>query len=532
LIPGKKYAPEDFLEIAWRRRWVVVIPFVLIAVGTFIWSQTLPNRYRSRAVVLVVAPQVPLNFVKPTVTEPLQKRLDSMQQEILSYARLEALIQEFELYPDLRQQTIMDEVVAQMRRDISVTPGRAARRQEPTSFEVSFDYDNPRTAMVVADRLASLFVQRNAETRVVQADSTTQFLEDQLGAARQKLQDHEAKLEAFRRANAGRLPTEVQSNIQMMQSAQNDLQALNAAINTDRDRQLVIQRTISDEIALASITRSANPAAPGGAEDGSAAAQLSNAEAQLAALSLRLKDTHPDIRNLKRRIEELKRAAADEALQRPVSDGAPVASTDPAEIARQKRIAGLRAEHESLERRIESSRQQAAQLQAAVANYRARLEAAPTLESEQTQLMRDYETLNEAYSTLLLKSQEAKVAANLEERQVGELFRIIDGARMPEKPTSPNRIRLNIIGALMGLGLGLGLAGVLEYKDRSIRTEDDVVLTLALPVLALVPTMMTRTERDKRKRQRMLLASSGAAVALVALAVVAWKFQVLPPFMR
>lgn len=532
MIPGKKYAPEDFLEIAWRRRWVVVIPFVLLAAGTFIWSQTLPNLYRSRAIVLVVAPQVPLNYVKPTVTEPLEKRLNSMQQEILSYARLEAMIQEFDLYPELRKKTIMDEVVAQMRRDISVAPGRAARRQEPTSFEVSFQYSDARTAMVVADRLASLFVQRNTENRVVQADSTTQFLENQLAAARQKLQDHEARLEAFRRANAGRLPTEVQSNIQMMQAAQNDLQALNASINADRDRQLVIQRTISDEMTLGAIAARAGGAGGGGVEDGSAAAQLAAAEGQLAALSLRLKDSHPDIRNLKRRIEELKRAAADEALQRPVSDGVPAAPANPIELARQKRIAGLRAEYESLERRIEASRQQAAQLQATMAGYRARLEAAPALESEQTQLMRDYETLNEAYSSLLLKSQEAKVAANLEVQQVGELFRIIDSARMPERPHSPNRVRLNVIGALAGLGLGLGFAGLLEYKDRSIRTEDDVVLTLALPVLALVPTMMTRTERTKRKRHRMLLASSGAAVVLIALAVAAWKFQVLSAFIR
>lgn len=531
MIPGKKYAPEDFLEIAWRRRWMVVTPFVLVALGTFIWSQTLPNLYRSRAVVLVVAPQVPLNYVRPTVTDPLEKRLSAMQQEILSYARLQAMIEEFDLYPELRQQTIMDEVVAQMRRDISVIPGRAARRQEPTSFEVSFQYTNPRTAMVVADRLASLFVQRNTETRVVQADSTTQFLEDQLAAARQKLQDHEAKLEAFRRANAGRLPTEVQSNIQMMQAAQNDLQALNASINADRDRQLVIQRTISDEMTLGAMA-----ARTGGAgasiDDGSAAAQLSTAEAQLAALSLRLKDSHPDIRNLKRRIEELKKAAADEALRRPVSDGVPPLSTNPTELVRQKRIAGLRAEYESLERRIEASRQQAAQLQATMTGYRARLEAAPALESEQTQLMRDYETLNQAYSSLLLKSQEAKVAANLEERQVGELFRIIDSARMPEKPHSPNRVRVNIIGALAGLGFGLGLAGLLEYKDRSVRTEDDVVLALALPVLALVPTMMTSTERQKRKRHRMLLASSGAAAVAIALVVAAWKLQVLSAFIR
>lgn len=533
MIPGKRYAPEDFLEIAWRRRWLVIAPFVLVAIGTVLWAQTLPDRYRSTALVLVIPPQVPLNYVRPTVTEPLERRLATMEQELLARSRLEAMIQEFDLYAELRRDLLIEEVVGQMRSDISVVPARTRRREDPGSFQVSFEYDNPRTAMLVADRIASLFVRRNTEVRAVQADSTTQFLDSQLATARQKLQEHEQRLAVFRRANAGRLPTDVASNLQMLKGAQEELQSLAMSISQDRDRQLTIERMIENEIALDGVPGGAPVPGAGNARGApvTAAGQLAAAEAQLAAASLKLKDTHPDIRNLKRRIDELKKLAAQEALQRPVSDGVPVASS-PGELLRQKRIATLRAEHESLERRIASKRDQIGRVENLIATYRARLDAAPVLESELTQLTRDYDTLNDAYSTLLLKSQDARVAANLEERQVSEIFRIAESARMPQKPTSPDRVRLSLMGALAGLGIGLALAGVLEYKDRSVRTEDDIVLTLALPVLAMVPTMVTKSERTRRKRRRFVLATSGAVAGLAALAVVAWKLQVLSAFVR
>ena len=535
MIPGKKYSPDDILEIAWRRRWLVITPFLVIFIGTFLWARALPDRYQSTAVVLVVPPQVPQNYVRPTITEGLDRRLDTMKQEILSRSMLEGLVREFNLYEELRQTSLMEEVVAQMRMDLNVSAPPPRRREDPAYFQISYESADPRTAMRVADRIASLFVRRNSEARAVQADSTTQFLDSQLAAARQKLQDHEQRLAAFRQANAGRLPTDVESNLQQLKASQDQLAALVVSIHQDRDRQLTIERAIADEIALASI--SAPPPAGTGRANGTgepttAAARLVAAENQLEAASLRLKADHPDIRSLRRRIEDLKKAAEQEALQSPVSEGAPVRTSDPLELARQKRIAGLRAEGESLDRRMASKREQANRLEATIAGYRGRLDAAPGLESQLTQLMRDYDTLSTAYSTLLLKSQDARVAANLEERQVGEIFKIVEGARMPERPTSPDRMRLGLLGALAGLGVGLALAGLLEYKDRTLRTEDDVVGTLALPVLAMVPTMVTTIERQQRRKRRLVLASSGAVFAIICVALIAWKFQVVSAWIR
>ena len=135
-------------------------------------------------------------------------------------------------------------------------------------------------------------------------------------------------------------------------------------------------------------------------------------------------------------------------------------------------------------------RAEADRLESLSRDYKQRVDVAPALESELTQLMRDYETMQTTYTTLLKKSEDAKVASNVEERQVGQQFKIIDPARVPERPTSPDRLRMNLIGLLFGLGFGLAFAGLLEYRDTSLRTEEDVLVSVSLPVVALVPTVI------------------------------------------
>ena len=533
MIPGKSYKPEDILEMVWRRRWLLVLPLVVGSVGTMLWSRTLPDRYQSDAVVLIVPPRVPTNYVRPTITRSLQDRLEGMRQEIMSRTRLERIILEFDLYPEMRRKALMDTVVARMRDDIGLNVAQArTRRSDPNSFTVSFESENPKIAQQVADRLAALFVQTNIESRTVQAGATNQFLQSQLDEARRKLQEQEAKVENFRRANLGRLPSEVETNLHIVSSAQEQAQALNTAIIQDGERQMTIERTIADELALPTIPAVATTREGRDMGPRTAAQELAEARSGLTALEMKLKPEHPDIRSLKKRIRDLEAKAAAEALQLPVSDGTPSTALTAADLAKQKRIASLRAELESIDRRIAANREQIAQLQRKAADYQARVQAAPMLETELTQLTRDYATLQATYSSLLVKSQDATLSANMEESEVGEQFKIIDTARLPQAPTSPDRFTLNVAGAAVGLFLGLVCAALLEYRDRSLRTEEDVVLTLSLPVLALVPTMVTRAERQHRKRRRLLLASSGAAFALVCLAVIAWRFQILTAWTR
>jgi hypothetical protein len=135
--------------------------------------------------------------------------------------------------------------------------------------------------------------------------------------------------------------------------------------------------------------------------------------------------------------------------------------------------------------------------------------------------MRGYETLRANHEALLKKLQEAKLASSLEQRQVSQQFRIVDPARRPERPRSPDRVRMVLIGALVGLGIGLAIAGLLEYRDTSLRTEDDVLVALSLPVLALVPTMNSgKGLRGGRRRRLLQFGSSGATMVVTSLTAV------------
>ena len=156
-----------------------------------------------------------------------------------------------------------------------------------------------------------------------------------------------------------------------------------------------------------------------------------------------------------------------------------------------------------IDRQIAAKEAEQLQLKQIIADYQKRVEGVPTRESELTELTRDYATLQTLYSSLLAKNEEAKISTNLERRQSGEQFKVLDPARLPERPFSPDRPRIIGIGALFGLGLGVGLAALLEYRDTTLKTRDDVITALALPVLALVPLMRSTIARRPFGRKRI-----------------------------
>jgi hypothetical protein len=189
----------------------------------------------------------------------------------------------------------------------------------------------------------------------------------------------------------------------------------------------------------------------------------------------------------------------------------------------------IREEIQTIQLRLEARKREDAALRNQMAAYQGRIESAPGLESELTELMRDYDTLEQSYLSLLRKSEESKMAVNLERRQIGEQFRTVDGARLPERPISPDRARINLMGLLAGLGFGVAIAAFLEYRDTSFKTDDDVTVSLALPVLAVIPLMLTGVERKRMQRMKLTLAlSASVAVVLVAMAALAmWQFDLI-----
>jgi polysaccharide chain length determinant protein (PEP-CTERM system associated) len=535
MLPGKKYKPEDFAWMLWHRKWFILIPTVVAAVGTFVWSSRLPDRYASTVTVLIVPQRVPESYVRSTVTASVAERLGTISQEITSRTRLERIIEEFNLYPQERRTMIMEDVIELMRRrDIEIGLGRARRGQDTNSFTVRFAAQQPRLAMQVADRLASMFQTENIEDRAALADNTNQFLQAQLEDSKRRLQDHEKKLEAFRQRNAGQLPSQMQSNLQMMQMTQSQIQNNLDAMSRDQNQLTLLEGLIAD--AVASVDQplggggATAPSAASGERVISAADQLAAARAQLRELETRYRPTHPEVERAKREITRLEARANEEAARapRPDGNGAPQLTG-----AAASKVAQMRIESERLRQSIQARKADDTRLKNVLAAYRARTELTPRVESEMTELMRDYDTLQTQYRSLLQKSEEAKIAVNLERRQIGEQFKIIESARLPERPISPDRQRLNLIGLFSGLALGLALVALLEYRDTKLRTDDDVVTSLALPVIAVIPVMTNNTERQRSSRRRLVLGASTAVVVTLAIvAIILWQSQLLRAWVR
>jgi protein tyrosine kinase modulator len=520
VLPGKKYLPEDILRIAWRRKWYILVPFVVVSAVTAIISYYLPNVYRSEAVIAVVPQRVPESYIKATVTTKPEDRLLALNQKVQSRTYLERAIQEFNLYPRERRAGIMEDVVDRMRKDIQIQPVKG------DTFMVSYVNEDPRLAMKVADRLAGWIIDESQSDRSVFAQSTTDFLATQLDDAKRSLEEREKKLADYKLAHAGELPSDRESNLQVIANTQMQLQALAQAANQDRDRRYLIEKQIGELSApsqdVPNVTISGDD--PTAVAGGSTSAQLAAARAQLQVLRLKYKDSHPDVIRMQNVIKELQAKAQAEALQRPLSPGADPRPATPEEAQRLSRLKDARIELDLLNRQLTEKKAEEQRLRAVMAAYQARVEATATRESEMTGLMRDYDTRNKEYQSLLSKHEDSKVAAAMESRAIGEQFRFLDPARLPERPISPNRPLINLFGALAGLGFGVGLVTLFEYRDSSFRTDDEVVSVLALPVVAVIPLMLNKTERRQARRRSMIVASAIAAVAVGAVAAAVWFY--------
>lgn len=530
MLPGRQPSIPAVLHALRRWRWLLIAPALLGMLGGLLYSRWAPSLYRSDALIQIVPQRVPESYVSATVTDRVEDRLRAIAAQVLSRTQLERLITDQSLFPLQRQSRPLEDVVELMKRRVTITSvTNSGRPDSSEAFRVSFDYEDAATSQKVAERLASFFIDTNARERGNQADQTSAFLEAQMADARTRLEQQEQRLKIFRERNSGRLPTQMQANMQAIQNAQMALQATVESLARDRDRQLILDRLFKEasaESAAASVVSSAGDPAAALPVNAPPEQRLETARQALAQLELRLSERHPDIARMRRLIADLEKQVESAALQRPVSPdgGTPERLLSPEDVRRRDRLRDLRAELESLERQIAHKSNEEQRLRSMVATYQARLEAVPGVESEWVALTRDYDTLQASYRDLLAKSENSKIAASLEQRQISEQFRILDTPRVPQKPFSPNRLRINLVTTAGGLGLGVALVGLMFLRDSTMRSELDVSGAIDLPVLALLPYVTTTQEIRVRRRGHVIEAAGWLAI-VTALAALTWVLQ-------
>jgi polysaccharide chain length determinant protein (PEP-CTERM system associated) len=417
----------------------------------------LPDIYRGTATVIVESSsrQDSPSFVRPSVAE-LETRLVTIQQEILSRARLIELIHRLNLYPGLRSKLPQEAIVDRMRRDIRLDfAGTDQNRGRATTIAVKISYIglDPKSAAAVPNALASLYVEQNNRLRERQTGQMAQFLKNQLDAAGREVNRHQERLNAFKGRRAGELPE--QATINMM-----TIERLNAQLRANRDQQQVARERLQRQ-------------AGGGAAP--AVDPLVAARQRLAELETRFTDRHPDVIQAKAQIADLERKSAADAPARPARTASFENDAELGTLQREERT--LRGE---------------------IATYEQRLQFAPRHEQELEALETDYRTAKETYGSLLARYEEAQLAESLEQTKKGESIRILDPAIVPTLPAAPNRIRLLLLSAFLALGAGVGAMLLREHLDTSFHSVGELRQFTSIPVLATIPFVPAQTSFGTR----------------------------------
>jgi len=533
MLPNRTLTPAIIFGIFRRRLWLILLLPALTLFGALLYSSKIPNLYQSDMLIAIIPQRVPDSFVRSTVTLRADERLDEISVQVMSRTNLGRIIDEMNLYPEKRAAMPLDDVIALMRTDLIVglEPVRRGPRgpEPPHAFHVRFTYTDPATAAQVTQKIGAIFVEQNSLGRGALAQATNDFLESQLAEARRKLEQQERKVESFRQRHGKELPTQLQSNLEAGRSLQMQLQAMVESIARDRDRKLMLERLYRESMNDLPAVSSVNPQPSGDASTGnlSLARQLVNARNALSALEARYKSDHPDVGRARGQIADLEQRIALEKSAAGTSTSAPaptVEQLDPIEATRRENQRQMLVEIESLDRQTAFKLGEQKRLQTEISEYQRRVEAVPGIESEWVALSRDYDTNQLAYRDLLTKSEAARVAVNLEEREIGEQFRIIDVARVPVHPVASIRGMVNSGGLIAGLLIGLGITAFLELRDSSYRTEGDVKEVLALPVLAIVPPIIDDNQRTRDRKRKLAIFATGMA-CLAGASYLTWTLK-------
>jgi polysaccharide chain length determinant protein (PEP-CTERM system associated) len=471
-------------------------------------SWVIPSTYRSGTLILVEQPSVPEKYVVSNIDSDIQQQLDSITEQILSRTRLLHIIDNLGLYAQERKHKSPDELVEKMRKDIEIELSHSDDKKL-SAFNIYYESRDPKMAQLATSELASLFITENLEQRQKRSENTTNFLADQLDQARAKLAEQEAKMRAFKDKHLGELPTQTQSNLQILSGLQSQVQANQDSLNRAKQQNTYLESLVNQYRAMDSGSQKGES---GVAEIDK---ELDQLKSRLADLTARYTDKHPDVRKTKEQI-----AQAETRRERLIADMKNRASTPGAGDAAPVPFDPKNAPLLELESQLKANRVEIANRQTEIkddlnkiAQYQARLNMAPVMEQQFADITRDYDQSKADYESLLAKKNQSEMSTDLEKTQQGEHFRMLDPPNLPLKPYRPNRLLLCGLGLLVGIVLGAGHAAAQERMSGKIYSEREIKKLVPFDVIAEIPPIESLLEVSARRR--------GAWMAAVAAVVVA-----------
>jgi polysaccharide chain length determinant protein (PEP-CTERM system associated) len=416
----------------------------------------------------------------------------AMTQQILSRTSLEKIIRALNLFSINGSAKDIDGRVNQLRKMITIEINRN------DTFKLSFEHESPQTAMEVTARLASLFIDENVRSREQQAAGTTAFMNTEVERLRKELEEQESIVNLYKSQHQKDLPEQLDANLRTLEQMRRELESGMLRLTSLEERKALIEET---RIATASIF------------DGSGAARsilsragIDSRKRELELLRARYSDKHPDVVRLKQEIENTP------VEETPQTAGAEVARTSSGDSSRTQ-FADIQSNAVASE--VTMLRQRNNKLQSEIAAYQDRVNTTPIRAIELSKITRNYDITLNKFRELLSKEFDSQLSENMERKQKGEQFQVVDPPSLPESPVAPNRPRLLLVGLLLGLAAAVGAAFLIANLDNSIRGNEDLDGMTNLPLLAMLPVVPSRGNiLELRQARIMLLLYSAGALAL------------------
>ena len=511
---------EDYLQIFLKRKWVIIVSFLFVFLGAGVYAVTTPIQFKSTTTILVIPRQVPVNYVQSTVTQGVESRLATIREQVTSRTMLTKVMEELGLFAEQRKGRLQEAVVEMMKKRIEIVDFQE-KKQLPTlpgamAFSISFIHEDPKLAMLTASRLASSFMDEDLKSRERQAVVTSKLFDSELKETKAKLDDQEEKIKRYKMQYMGELPQELQTNLSTLGRFQDQYRMNADSIRSAEQTKLFLQQMqfgVNDRSAQ-SIVRADGKEEIDTSQSSaqSLVTELTSRRNQLAELSVKFTERHPDVVRLRKEVEQLEKklAGMPSSLRSSNDNKTNVSSPDtymPLTGREKEEFRRLKAQIVSTESEIVELKKERDSIQRKIAAVQAKIDQAPRREQEMIGITRDYENLKRSYDEILKKKQEADISQELEVRQKGEQFQILDPANLPEKRFRPKRINILAFALLVASALGFGGAIGLEKMDLSLRGVTDFKHFFDLPILACIPILVdNKIERRRKFRRKATLA--------------------------
>jgi polysaccharide chain length determinant protein (PEP-CTERM system associated) len=480
----RSFHPLDYVAVLRRRKWWFIVPLVLCLAGGAALVMVLPKEYKSVAEIGIAAPTLSPELLRGVSSLDTEERRRAISQQLLSPIVLERVVREEHINPNAPVSDTAAWLRGKVEKNIDV-PKPIGRADDPKALDrirLGYVDSEPERAQRITNRLASVFVEENSKLRTERAENTAAVLEQQMRASQQRLAALQEQLRRQKEANIGRLPTQENANLQMVNGLNSRIETTSMQLNMEQNRLSMLDQQLEEMRRSAPSVPTSPGASPLAAEMFAAQTRITSLATELAQnRALGYTDEHPEIRRITREL-----AGARAELNAAKQPGAAGPSRD--EFLKGDTLYVQRTvERQLAQNRVRELQRSLRAANAQIAMYQSRLESAPMVEQALASLTQEHDLEKKRYEELSGKYQGAIMAEDLAKKQGGERFSVLYPASLPRSPESPDVLKILLMSLALGLALGAGMVVGREFLDRSVHDARALQSEFEVPVLGEIP---------------------------------------------